>query len=338
MSEPGRDVGYVNAALGLFLAVAIITLTGLSACNRQSEQRRPFKVGLVTNNQNGLKNLQGFKDGMAKLGYVEDQNIVYVSEGVAVRGEVLERVLRDLIQAEVALIFTAGTPTGVTAHRLTKAANIPVVFGVIADPIAAGVLQNLTQPGGNITGVRLSPNQARRLQLLLEIAPDIKRIYIPYDPDDAASSSALAQVRQLAPSLGVEIVEDMARTRQEVDALLANLPRDIHAIFLVPGTTVNARLPDILAIALKRRLPVSGPSTIQVEQGALTTYGFIHHQVGMQAARIADQILKGASPGTLPVETAEFFLAVNLKAAQSIGREIPYEILQKADIIIRGSK
>jgi len=84
-----------------------------------------------------------------------------------------------------------------------------------------------------------------------------------------------------------------------------------------------------------RKLPVSGPSTAQVEEGALMTYGFIHHEVGAQAARIAHHILKGADPGGYPVETAESYLAINLHVADVIGLEIPYEILQRAEIIIR---
>ena len=117
--------------------------------------------------------------------------------------------------------------------------------------------------------------------------------------------------------------------------MLNNIPEDIDAIFLVPDSTVNARLADVLAVAYDRKLPVSGPSTAQVEEGALTTYGFIHHEVGAQAARMAHHILEGAAPGELPVEIAELYLAVNLQAADAIGLEIPHEILQQAEIIIR---
>lgn len=189
-----------------------------------------------------------------------------------------------------------------------------------------------------MTGVRLSENQARRLELLLEIAPGTQRVFVPYDPDDAASTSAVAQINELGPDLGVEIVEGKARDDDQVTELLDNVPEEVDAIFLAPGTTVNKRLEDVLAVAFDRKLPVSGPSTAQVEEGALTTFGFIHHQVGAQAARMADLVLKGADPGDLPVETAEFFLAINLQTADAIGLEIPYEILQQAEIIIRADE
>jgi len=320
-------------ALGM---VVIIVTQALVACGSASnEDNRHFTIGLVTNNPNGLRNVQGFRDGMAELGYIEGEDVTYIFEGSPIKGDELDAFLKRLVEAEVDLIFTAGTPTGVAAHRITAGTNIPVVFGVIADPIAAGVMEDLTRPNGNMTGVKLSQSQARRLELLLEIVPDIKRVFVPYNPEDAAPVSAVAQISELAPGLGIEIVEGKARNDSEVTELLNNVPEDIDAIFLVPDSVVNSRLTDVLAVAYDRKLPVSGPSTAQVEEGALTTYGFIHHEVGAQAARIAHHILKGADPGELPVETAEFYLAINLQVADVIGLEIPYEFLQQAEIIIR---
>jgi putative ABC transport system substrate-binding protein len=199
-------------------------------------------------------------------------------------------------------------------------------------------MEDLTKPGGNMTGVSLSQNQARRLELLLGMAPNTGRVFVPYNPEDAAAVSAVAQIHEIAPGLGVELVEGIARNDGEVTALLNNMPENIDAIFLVPDSIVNARINDILAVALDRKLPVSGPSTAQVEQGALTTYGFIHHKAGEQAARYANQILKGADPGELPVETAIFFLSINLSTADAIGLEVPEDILRQAEIIIRANR
>ncbi len=319
--------------------VIIIVAFGLAACGGAGdEENSHVTIGLITNNPNGLRNVQGFQDGMAKLGYIEGENVTYIFEGEALQAEALDAALERMVETEVDLIFTAGTPTGVAAHRITKNTNIPVVFGVIADPIVAGVMTDLTRPGGNMTGVKLSQNQARRLELLLEMAPSSKRIFVPYNPDDSAGSSAVAQVHELALELGVEIVEGLAHNDDEVTELLNNVPENIDAIFLVPDSTVNGRLHDLLAMAFDHKLPVSGPSTIQVEKGALTTYGFVHHEVGAQAARIADQVLKGADPAELPVETAEFFLVINQLTAEAIGLEIPPHILQQAEIIIRADE
>ncbi|MGD8345009.1 MAG: ABC transporter substrate-binding protein [Desulfobacterales bacterium] len=328
-------MAYSNIVAIVLAAISIIMIFSLNACTKDGENSRLYTIGLVTNNRNGLRNIQGFQNKMAELGYRVGENVNYMLEGQPVRGSDLDAVLNKMVKTKVDLIFTAGTPTGVAAHRITAGTTVPVVFGVIADPIAAGVIDDLTGPGGNMTGVKLAANQARRLQFLLEMAPGIRRILIPYNPEDAASSSAVAQVKKVAPAHGVAIIEKMAHNDQEVFELLGHLPEHLDAIFLVPGTTVNIHLQKVLAIARARRLPVSGPSLIQVEEGALTAYGFNHYAAGMQAARIADQVLRGTDPGDLPVETAESFLSINLKAAEEINLQIPYSILQQAKIILR---
>ena len=173
-----------------------------------------------------------------------------------------------------------------------------------------------------------------RLELLLEIAPDIQRVFFPYNPDDAAPISAMAQIFELAPGLGIEVVEGFAQNDDEVTTLLNNLPEDIDAIFMLPDSTINARVDDLVAIAIERKLPVSGPSMVQVEEGVLMAYGTIHYEVGTQAASIANQILKGADPGELPVQTAEYYLGINIQTAEAIGVEIPASLVQAAEVII----
>lgn len=319
------------------LIIVLLTVVGiqLTACTPVEQTTEQYTIGLVTNNPNGLKNIQGFQDGMAELGYVAGENATYRFADAPVQGDELKAVLQEMVAADVDLIFTAGTPTGIAAYQVTRGTEIPVVFGVIADPLAAGVMTDLTQPGGNMTGVKLSSNQARRLELLLEIAPDVKQIYIPYNPDDAAPSSAIAQIYALAPMLGLEIIEGHAHNDEEVTQLLATIPEEIDAIFMLPDSTVNARVNDLVAIAIDRRLPTSGPSMVQVEAGVLTAYGILHDEAGKQAAHIADQVIKGVDPGTIPVESAEFYLGINLQTAEAIGLDIPYQTLQQAAVIVR---
>lgn len=319
-----------------FYIVFLVTCLACFGCNASTTQEvSHFTIGLVTNNINGMRNVEGFRDGMTDLGYIEGENITYLFAGEPVNGEALDTALQELVDQGVDLIFTAGTPTGVAAYRIITGTGIPVVFGVIADPVEAGVIKDITFPGGNMTGVKLDQSQDRRLELLLEIAPGIRRVLVPYNPDDSAATSAVNQIVDLAQELGVEFVLAKVRTDQEVEELLANFPANLDAIFLVPDSVVNAHLEEFVSLANQLKLPVSGPSTAQVEEGALMTYGFIHSAVGIQAARMADQVLRGANPGEMPIETAENFLAINLVTADEIGLQIPDEILRQAEIIIR---
>ena len=135
--------------------------------------------------------------------------------------------------------------------------------------------------------------------------------------------------------LNVELVEIPCPSNDAVSEALTSLKGDIDAIFLVPDSVVNSHFPEVLAVAEERNLPTSGPSTAQVEQGALVAFGFVHREAGVQAARVADKILNGTDPGSLPVETTESFLAINLETAHRIGLDIPEAMLRQATIILR---
>jgi putative tryptophan/tyrosine transport system substrate-binding protein len=316
----------------MVLLIIALTLVACGGANEEPDDH--FVIGLATNNANGLKNIQGFQDEMAELGYLEDENITYIFSETPLKGDDLDAALENMVAENVDLIFTAGTPTGVAAHRITEGTGVPVVFGVIADPIDAGVMEDLMKPMGNMTGVKLSQNQARRLELLTEIAPDIRHVFFPYNPDDAAPTGAMAQIEELAPEFGIEIVEGFARNDEEVSLLLNTIPENIDAIFMLPDSTVNARLDDLVALSITKGLPVSAPSITQVENGALMAYGIIHHEAGAQAASIAVQILRGADPGEMPVQTAEYYLGINLQTADAIGIEIPASLVQAAEVVI----
>ena len=319
-----------------FVALLAATVIGLTGCDdAPSPKKQNFTIGLVTNNPNGLKNIQGFKTGMATLGYVKGKKVNYVGPDKPVRGKHLKEALSEMVTAKVDLIFTAGTPTGIAAYKATKGSKIPVVFGVIADPIAAGVLTDLTKPGGNMTGVMLNRDQGRRLEILLQLIPNIKRIAILFNPNDFAPVSAVKQLEISAKRLNIDLVKLRCPDSPAVTKCLTEIPNNIDAIFMVPDSVVNKRVKDIVKLANARKLPLTGPSTAQINQGALLTYGFIHGNVGAQAARIAHEIFAGTNAGGIPVETAESPLGLNLITAAKIGLKVPAAFLRKAEIIVR---
>jgi putative tryptophan/tyrosine transport system substrate-binding protein len=143
-------------------------------------------------------------------------------------------------------------------------------------------------------------------------------------------------VRETAANLGVELITREVGTSEEVDAAFMNIPEEADAIFLLPDILVNANVLNIYKIANEHKLPTSGPNTKTVNEGALTAYGVnLAIAARKQAARLVSQIIQGTKPADLPVETAEYFSAINLKTAQAIGLDIPDAILRQANIIIR---
>jgi putative ABC transport system substrate-binding protein len=303
----------------------------LLACGGGQTQET-FTIGVI-NLAPGLDDVvEGFKEGMTELGYIEGENIAYIYEGATDRIDKLDSVAQGLVAADVDLILSVTTPATQAAQRATADTDIPVVFVPVTDPVGAGLVDSLRQPGGNITGVTFGVQEARRLEWLIQVAPTIEQIYIPYNPEDRSAVLALEMVREAAAALDVELITREARNDEEVMAAIENIPEEADAIFLLPDSLLGGRANKFVEL----QLPTSAANPNDLtDHGVLTSYGIEQMSAGKQAARLADQILQGIKPADLPVETAEFYLAINLKTAEAIGLDIPDEILLQADIIIR---
>ena len=329
-------INYRNKfALVVFSAAAFSVLVWQFNSREEPTTQNGWTIGVISNNPNGLRNIDGFREGLQQLGFGEADGVRFLFAGTPVPHGELKQMISQMVEDGADLIFTAGTPTGVAAHAATRDSGVPVVFGVIADPVSAGVMADLSRPGGNMTGIMLSQNQARRLEILHSIVPDAEHILVPYNPNDPAPVSAAAQLEDAANLMGLTLIHAHARSDDEVTDLLAAISEKVEAVFMLPDSTVNRRIDDLLQVAAKRQIPVSGPSAAQVEAGATMAYGIVHREVGLQAARIAARIMRGANPADTPVETADYYLTVNIKAADRIGIDLPETVLQQADVIFR---
>jgi putative ABC transport system substrate-binding protein len=314
------------------LAVIVLTALLLSACGAgTSAAPKVVKVGILNSNNNAELNVSGFKDGMAKLGYVEGTNITYIYDGPIGDAEEQKTYIKSLVEQDVDLIFSNGTKASTSAQA--AAGDTPIVFAPVAFPVDAGLVASLSKPGGTITGVANGASHGRRLQTLVEIVPSIKRIYVPMDPNETVSNQALAVIQPAADELKVELVVGKMVNEEEMDKALADFPDDVDAILLLPGSWMADTLPQWVDLAIEKKLPLSSDGA--PEAGGLFSLDASDYEVGVQAARLADTILKGANPGDLPVETPEFALTVNLKTAAAIGLTVPDAILNRADTIIR---
>jgi putative ABC transport system substrate-binding protein len=210
-----------------------------------------------------------------------------------------------------------------------------VVFGPVNDPVKAGLMTDLRHPGGNITGITLPKSAGLRLEWLAKTAPNAKHILAIYNANDPSAQATLSQAEAVLGRVNVALKHAPVANDDEITAMLANIPEEVDALFLARDSMLTSRINDIVAASLERKLPLSVPGYIQVRAGALSSYGFYHYEVGRNAAHLADQILRGANAGDLPVETADSFLFFNQKTAAQIGLEIPTDLLRQAKEIIR---
>lgn len=324
----GRRIWLALLALGIALALAALW--------RQGERPSPVRrIAMLSLTAVDAATQQGFKQRMEELGYHEGREVVYDVAGPAGTAARLDGLLAELLARRPHLLLVSSTPATQAARRATAGTGVAVVFAPVNDPVAAGVVASLKAPGGNITGVRLPVGDQRRLQWLKELVPGARRVVVPFTPGDPSAQATLEQLREVAPRLGVDLVELPIQGAAQMDRLFADFPAAADAVFLPRDSTVEAHVPSFAAFARSRRLPLSVPGVVQVDAGALFAYGFIHREIGRQAAGLADQILRGTRAGDLPVESAESHLALNLRTAAAIGVTVPDYAVKQASVIVR---
>jgi putative ABC transport system substrate-binding protein len=279
---------------------------------------------------------RAFLQGLRELGYREGENILIEWRSAEGHYERLPDIMAELVRAEVDIIVSGMTAGVKAAKEATR--TIPIV-GVMKDPIKAGFVQSLAHPGGNITGlspdVDTGPFEAKRLQLLTEIAPGLQRVGVLTAPATIDPSSSIPpELAAAAPELGVELI---AAEVEHVDQIVQALSR-FHAeraealfirdigMFYVP----HARR-QIAEFALDQRLPSIGPDAVFAEAGVLMSYGASTADLWRGLAWYVDRIYRGATPADLPIQQPmRFELVVNKKTAQALGIEIPPIILLQA--------
>jgi putative tryptophan/tyrosine transport system substrate-binding protein len=325
--------GRMRRGSALLAGLVMLSLL-LSACG-SSAKPKTYTIGVINFAKSLDTILQPFKDGMAKLGYVEGENVTYIYEG-AVGVDKLDAVAQGLVQAKVDLIVSFTTSATKAVKTATAGTDIPVVFFAVTDPLGAGIITSLTKPGGNITGVTYTSQEGKRLEWLLKVAPTIKQIYIVYNPKDQGPALSLKAVREAAAKLKLDLIIREVNTPEDVAAAYKDIPQDVDAVFFLPDPLANAGMTEWSKIVIARKLPSSGASVETAKVTALTTYGVdLTAAASTQAAHLASRVLLGDKPAELPVEMADYSSVINLKIANEIGLTIPDDILRQANIVVR---
>jgi putative ABC transport system substrate-binding protein len=277
-----------------------------------------------------------FRQALREFGYVEGQNINYeyrYSGGVADR---LAAVVSELVRRPVDMIAAYGTPPIEAAKAATT--TIPIVMIGVGDPVRVGLVASLARPGGNITGnTVLSPDLgAKRLQLLREAIPTVKRVAYLTNPDNTGTLEVLAEMKLAAPAAGMALIGVEFGGASDLDAAFAVMLRERTEVLLVSNDPLHqlqvGRIIDYLA---KNRIAGMFQSKDKVAAGGLMAYGANLPELFRRAAAYAHRILQGAKPADLPVELpSKFDLAINLKTARALGLDLPPLLVARADEVI----
>ena len=302
-----------------------------------AQQPKVFRIGLLeTTRREGNANFDVLRHSLRELGYAEGKNLAFEYRSSDGRNERFPELAADLVRLKVDLIVTRGTPATLAAKAATP--TIPIVTTAASNPVRTGLVQSLSRPGGNVTG--LDPLAAdlwvKRLELIAETFPGISRIGYLVDMSNPVNPGVWKQYEAAGRSHGIEITRfDVRKANDIALAFEAATKQRLGVISVSIDGLMSANLKTIVQLAAKHRVPTVHASREFVDAGAMMSYAVDYRHLYARAAIYVDKILKGAKAGNLPIEQpTKLELVINMKTAKALGISIPPAVRGRADDLI----
>jgi putative tryptophan/tyrosine transport system substrate-binding protein len=274
--------------------------------------------------------------GLARRGEELGKNLVLERRGAQFHIERLPALVDELVASKVDVILTLSYPAALAAKQ--RAGAIPIVVFGAGDPVRTGMVESLSRPGGNITGLSElgAELSAKRLEVLKEVAPGLKRVAMLWNADDLGMTIRYQSAAAAAQQLGVVVQPLGVREPDDFDQAFAAMTRELpDAILMVSDALTRLNRKRVYEFAAAHRLPAIFEYDEYVRDGGLLSYGPDQGEMADRAAELLHRILKGAKPAELPLEQpTRFRLMVNLKTAKALGLTIPPSLLARADEVI----
>jgi putative ABC transport system substrate-binding protein len=280
--------------------------------------------------------VSAFRLGLNETGYIESQNVTIEYRWAESQYDRLPGMAADLVRRQVTVIAATTTPAALAAKAAT--ATIPIVFETAGDPIRLGLVASLNRPGRNVTGVTQLSSElvSKRLGLLHDLIPTATIIGLLVNPTDPRAETQTRDMQEAAHALGLQIHVLNASTEGEIDTAFANLAQlRAGALFVGTGELFTRRPKQLAALAARQRVPAIYQYREFAAAGGLISYGTSLTDAYRLTGMYTGRILKGEKPADLPViQPTKFELVINLKAARSLGLDVPDRLLALADEVI----
>jgi putative ABC transport system substrate-binding protein len=339
------DVGAIGLRRRTFLtllggaAAAPAMLWPLAARSQQRERMR--RIGVLTGgppptDPDAQANIAAFLQGLAQLGWTDGRNVRIDYRWGLGDAANIRKYAMELLALAPDVILSTGTTS--LAALLQATHTVPIVFVNVADPVGAGFVDSLAQPGGNATGFMQFEYDlsGKWLELLKQIAPGVTRAAVLRDPAITSGIGQFAVIQSVAPSFGVEVRPVNVRDAGEIERAVAAFARSSNGGLIVTASALAARHRElIIALAARHKLPAVYFRRYYVTSGGLVSYGYDLVDRYRRAAGYVDRILKGEKPADLPVQApTKYELVINLKTAKALGLAVPATVLARADEVI----
>ena len=302
----------------------------------EASAQKIYHIGALVAEDQFVPAFNGFKKKMAELGYTEGKDINYDFYNAKGDRDSVQKLAEKLVHAKPDLVVTSSTTATAPIAKLTAGSNLPVVFLSAGNPLR--FVKSYANSGNNLTGISAASLDltAKRLELLKELVPWVKRVVSLNYPQGVNYRDNLAAVREAAKKIGLVIKEVNASSREELERVIRTITRkEADAVLLQPDAFFAKNVEVVVQQSIKEKLPVIPALINNVKRGALATYSPDYSALGEQGAMLVNRILRGAKPADLPIEQPlKLVLVINLKTAKAIGLKVSKELLIRADEVI----
>jgi ABC-type uncharacterized transport system substrate-binding protein len=320
-----------------FFGLALSSMLFALCLSAEAQQPKVYRIGVLVPGEAWYEIIDGLRIGLKQLGLEENKQFALAIRDWQGDAKAAEAAAKKLEQESVDLIYASSTGSTIAARRAP--ADIPIVFCAGTDPVALGLVDSFSAPGGRLTGVyyRDTDLTAKRLEILKELVPKLYRVVTFYNPRTTVAIESSKLAREAAVQMGLRLIERHYTSVEELQAAIRGLKAgDADAFFAVADPVVDNQFKLIIDTARSRRLPTSFARQSFVLNGGFSSYSVSFYEVGRLSAKYVQRVVSGVAPKNIPVEGVDKIeLVINLKTAKQIGLTIPQSVLYRADRVIK---
>lgn len=277
---------------------------------------------------------KGVEDELKALGWENGKNLKLSYQSAQGNTATAGQIARKFVGDKVDVIVAIATPSAQAAAAATK--TIPVVFSAVTDPVAAKLIKEWKPSGTNITGVSDRLPLAAQIDLLLKVKPGAKRVGYVYSPGEANSTAVLKELKAELSRRGMSVAEAAAPRTVDIPSAAKSLIGKADVIYTTTDNNVVSAYESMVRVAEEAKLPLIAADVDSVKRGAVAALGMNNHEMGRQAGRIVDKILRGTPPGAIaPEVSVGVSLTVNPRAAEKQGLKLPEQLLKEASEVVK---
>jgi len=323
-----RRRNFIKATVGAVIAWPLMA--------RAQTRRIGVLMNLAADDPQSAKEISAFLDGLKERGWTPGGNLQIEYRWGAGDHELDRKYAPELVAFAPDVLLVAGGTTVGLLQNLTR--TVPIVFVEVTDPVNRGLVASLAQPGGNTTGFTQFEFSiaGKWLELLKQIAPNVRRAAIIRDPSETSAIGQFAVLQATAPRLGVEVRPVDARDITEIERAMASFARDPDGgMVMTPTGAARGHREAIIALAARLKLPAVYAYRYYVTDGGLISYGPDVTEQCRRAAEYVDRILKGEKPANMPVQApTKYQMVINLRTAKALGLSVPQSLQASVDEVI----